>query len=116
MFYRLRHFLLEQMHLCVRFIDGIVSFIGKYYAFLPWNRGAPRTIQVVLYFYLEVSHTLMQLIQCWLHSSGSVAHQRVELSDKLLTKPGIRPNAPFVQMAGCEKVLPGCTLLLLSKT
>ena len=58
------------------------------------QRGAVGlTLRFCLFLFRGSSYNLFP---SWLHSSCSMAHQPVELSSKLMTKPCVRPTAPSV--------------------
>ena len=75
------------------------SFLLYWFAFLRYQiftclqRGAlGLTMRFCLFLFRS---SLCNSFFAWLHSSCGMAHQPVELSGKLVTKPCVRPSAPL---------------------
>ena len=60
--------------------------------------------------------SLCNLFFAWLHSSCGLAHQPVELSGKLATKPCVRPGAPLCSFSMTNAYVACEYLMLISTT
>ena len=74
------------------------SVISKKLALKNTERGAlGLTLRFCSFLFRS---SLGKLFFAWLHSSCGMAHQPVELSGRLVTKPCVRPSAPLCRCRG----------------